>query len=152
MNNQLHPKKTYYLDGLNLSEVTSFAGIVSRKVYPLTQVSLEELVEFRLSGKPGFVLKTKGKLYYTPFPGNIHFSDQLIGTHLCGNCRNICNHCKKIDAWTVGFYTRHGVKFVPAVLRSGRIEKYDFIPYAIETFNCKIDSYLILECTNHEPH
>ncbi len=143
-------KYSYSLKGLNLIETCHFDGRVSIKDFPLVEVTRKELMRHRLSSEPGFVLKTHGKLYYTPFPTNVHLSDQKIGVHLCGDCRKICGHCEKINAWNKQFHIRMGHNFYEAVYLAGRIEKYDFIPYAIETFNCSLDVYLVMKCTRFE--
>lgn len=143
------PEVSYSLEGLTLKETTTFQGKTSCREYYLQEVTYQELVNIRLSRRPGLVLKRNGKLYYTEFPWEIYFSAPDIGIHLCGVCRNICNHCKKANHWTVSYHQRLGRSFTKAVLYSGRIEKYKFIPFAIETFNCKTDVYLVMECTNH---
>ena len=143
-----HPKVFYSLEGLTLKETTTFQGKTSYKEYSLREVPYQELMNLRLSLRSGLVLKKDGKLYYTEFPREIHFSNQNIGTHLCGVCGNVCKHCKKVDDWTISYHQRLGRSFRAAVRFSGRIEKYRFIPFAIETFNCKTDVYLVMECTN----
>lgn len=142
----------YSIVGSSLRETTidrKNMGVSSYKDYPLEEVTPEKLMEYRLSKKPGFVLKDHDKLYYAPFFRKVHLVGTGIGVHLCNICSNVCNHCRKVDDWTVQFHCRMGRKFPTAVKLSGRIEKYDFIPYAAETFNCETDTYLVLECANH---
>lgn len=142
------PKTEYELDGLTLKETQFFKGKTTSRQYMLQPVTYNELVELRLSRQPGLVLKCHEKLFYTKIPAETRFTAPTMGEHLCGICANVCRQCKKVNAWTVQFYCRNGLSFKTGVIRSGRIEKYPFIPFAIETFNCKTDVYLVLQCNN----
>ena len=144
------PKAVHILNGLILSETVTLGKTTATREYTLREVTPVELFNLRVSKKPGLVLKKDGKLYYTEFSENVHFANHNLGPHLCANCSNICKHCEKIDDWTVRFHHKEGASFRAAVYRSGRIEKYPFIPYAVETFNCMTDVYLVLWCDHFE--
>ena len=144
------PKSMHVLDGLTLKETINWGSPTSYREYTLREVTYKELLHLRLSKQPGLVLKRNGKLYYTEFRKDVNFNFHNLGPHLCGMCSNVCKHCEKVDDWTLQFHLRNGCTFKTAVYRAGRIEKYPFIPYALETFNCNQDTYLILECGNHQ--
>lgn len=120
------------------------------KDFPLKEVTPDELLDLRLSKKPGLVLKSGDKLFYTKIPKNLRLhGNNTPYTHLCGaGCKNVCKHCPKVDDWTVDFHRKQGHSFKKAVVLCGRIEKYDFIPYAFESFNTSLDAYGIIECEN----
>ena len=119
----------------------------SCKRYPLQEVTHEELMQRRLSRKPIIIFKDGNKLYCANFRDVSLMGGQQIGEHLCGECSMVCKGCPKVKDWTIAFHIRNGKKFKEATYLSGRIEKYPFINLAIETFNCSVDAYLILECS-----
>lgn len=141
-----------------ITEICSFIGTDFLRVttlpeythtdYPLREVTLVELLNLRFSKKPGLVLKVKGQFFYTQIQKDLRLNgNHTPYIHLCGDgCKKVCKHCPKVDAWTVDFHRKQGHSFRNAVILSGRIEKYDFIPMAFESFNTTLDAYGIIEC------
>lgn len=123
------------------------------KKQPLREVSQDELMKFRLSGKTGALIKSDNKLYLARL--NKHSSlptatliPNVCSHSLCEDCGKIPDSCPKISALTLSLQLGIGRTFPDAVMSYGRIEKYDFITSAIEFFNNKASNCLVFECEN----
>lgn len=113
------------------------------QVFPLKEVSNEELRTYRKSGNPGFVLKLGEKLYYTELTEDISlFAMDLLGKHKCVDGDKICKRlsalsdeeggCAKVREFSTG------------------IERYDWIAKGYETFGTKHDAFVVVECDHYE--
>lgn len=126
--------------------------------YPLREVSIDELLELRLSGEPGAVYKQpNGQYFYTTIDPTLNLSvkPDKLGKHACGlQCKQVCQNCPRTKDLTVAYQKRIGKKsFFDATINSWRIEKYDFIVEGLETFNMTNanDVFLVLDCKNYVP-
>ena len=174
-------KKAIYLDGTN-SLVIKRLLVTCKKsdckkeeyetiskeelgelVYPLTEVSQEQLFLFRLSGIPGFVLKMEDSLYYTKVPKKCNLSkiQYNFEGHLCGLNSKVCSHlspslyeggCEKVSDRSIEFYSQPQLEdnFVSVLRDSKRIEKYDFIRCGVESFNTSLNVFIVFKCANYE--
>lgn len=135
-------------------------NVLKETLYNLKEVSQDELLEKRASGKPGFVLKVKNRLFYTPLPKNLTFTssanDQI---HLCSQFGSECCHlscksdddggCRKVRERAIEFFKNP--KHYERVLKySKRIEKYAFITKGYETFNTSYNLFIVIECNNYD--
>lgn len=123
--------------------------------YPMTQVTVPELIKLRLSKVPGVVYKKEDQFFYAQIPGTLDLNGKQdrLGKHLCGcNCSLVCNGCPKVAALTVAFQQRFGKNFPVAVRDSWRIEKYDFIREGLETFNMNSsnEAFMVLVCESFQ--
>ena len=126
--------------------------------YPMRQVSAQELMKLRLSKKPGVVYKKDNTLFYAAIPGHFNLTGRAnsLGKHACGeHCTMVCKGCHRTDDLTVAYQQRiHRQKqpFKTAVLKSWRIEKYDFVQEGLESFNMdkQNDSFIVLRCENFQ--
>lgn len=124
------------------------------KKYKLRPVSSEELMDFRLSGKTGFLIKANEALYLarlkksSTLPTRV-LSPELSDPSLCETCDKVCNGCPMARDLTLSIQLGFGSSFPDAVKRYGRIEKYDFITSAVEIFNKKASNCIVEECTNY---
>lgn len=122
--------------------------------YMFQEVTREQLIQFRLSKKPGLVYKSEDKYYYTAIPDTLRLisSESNFGPHLCGrNCANVCKNCPRTVALTVKYQQRLGKKFVEAVRDSWRIEKLPFITEGLEAFNMEWsnDASVVICCSQY---
>ncbi len=143
----------------------------NEKHYKLRLVDEEELFSLRTSGKPGFVLKRDGKLYYAEIDPNININLDIDGQidHKCGMCTRCSalsdekGGCAKVRDHSAEDYTRHSSNRVLIELSkekadlvtkiwtiAKRIEKYPFVVAGYETFNMNVgDSVLNISlCKN----
>ena len=127
----------------------------SNELYNLQEVSEDQLLDLRLSGEPGFVLKTGTKFYYSPIPGDLNvMSFKNLGEHLCTNwhhtCKNFCTFgCQKVHDAEVSWYRFHGYNAKRSMVLSKRIEKYEFIEVGYEAFNLYENNCLVILKCNH---
>lgn len=122
------------------------------QTYKFKEVSAKELFEIRLKPERGVVYKKNGRLFYALLDRNVNFyqNDEF---HLCGkNCSNVCKGCPRTRDLTVPYQFRYIPNRKIAVERSWRIEKYDFITEAAESFNMTHDkdSCLVISCSNYQ--
>lgn len=122
--------------------------LVDKKVdpvsYRLWEVSKEQLLEYRKEGKPGFVFKENGKLYYAKIPKKLSFvSLSLMGPHLCGlngaECKRLSAACDKDGGCAK---VRNKARF---------IECYPWIKVGYETFGVTNHSLIVLQCDKYSP-
>lgn len=124
------------------------------KKQPLREVSPDELMKFRLSGKAGALIKSDDKLYLTKLSRKSTLPSYGLGSKfrslsLCLSCDKVCGGCEKNSSLELSFQLVFGYKFPEAVERYGRIEKYGFIKEAIEFFNKKSSTCVVFECENY---
>lgn len=115
----------------------------------LEEVTPEALMKYRLSKKPGFLIKQKDKLYLAKTIHNNTISTKAFGTSLCETCDCIFHWCPKSTALTLPIQLGFGYNFSDAVERYGRPDKYDFITYAVEFFSRKNSECIVIECKNY---
>lgn len=119
------------------------------KVVMLQEVSLEDLMKYRLSGEEGFVIKLKDKLFLAKLSRESTLSAKKLASGLCETCDCICKCCPKVTDLTLSIQLGVGRSFPDAVQRYGRLEKYDFIISAVEAFDSKFSNTVVLECANY---
>ena len=120
----------------------------------LREVSSEELMRFRLSGKTGFLIKDNETLYLARLKRNSALPTMLLAPELstpslCETCDRVCKGCHKISDLTLSTQLGFGFSFPDAVEKYGRIEKYDFITSAVEIFNKQNNNCIVEECKNY---
>lgn len=118
----------------------------------LDEVTPEALLKYRLSKKPGLVIKQKNTLYLAKTIRNHTISTKAFGTSLCENCDYISHWCPKQATLTLSLQLGIGYKFTTAVERYSRPEKYNFITFAAEFFNKKASECIVVECQNYRKH
>lgn len=123
---------------------TVLKEIIDEKVEPLsfdlTEVTPEELNDYRNKGIPSFVLKFDGKLYHCSIPDNINLvSSHLLGSHKCAA------ECHRLSAATD---EEGGCEKVRN--RSNNIEKYPWITRGYETFNTAHNCFVVAACEHYE--
>ena len=112
-------------------------------VFPLRNVTSEDLEEYRKKGISSFVLKVNGKLYYSEIPDNICFtSSMILGSHLCALYKY---ECKRLSAASD---EDGGCQKVRELSKC--IEKYPWITDGYETFGTKNDSFVVANCLHYE--
>ena len=122
--------------------------------HKLRKVSCDELMDFRLSGKTGFLIKVNSSLYLAKIKRNSSLPTRVLAPELCDHslcdtCEQVCNGCSKISDNTLSTQLGFGFSFPSAVEKYGRIEKYDFITSAVEIFNTKHSNCIVDECVNY---
>lgn len=115
----------------------------------LDEVTPEALLKYRLSKKPGLVIKQKDTLYLAKTICNHTISTKAFGTSLCETCDCVCNGCPNNSDLTLSIKLGFGYNFSQAVQKYGRPEKYDFITFAAEFFNRKTSECIVVECKNY---
>ncbi len=127
--------------------------------YKLRKVSKEELLSLRIEGKPGVVFKEKSEIWYASLPSEkVKLSGLKWLEHSCSSERECCTHlsalpdseggCKAIrDPSLQSIKTSDNIRR-KACLISFRIEKYDFLEYALETFGMLENGFKALKCIN----
>lgn len=124
------------------------------KKYSLREVSSEELMRFRLSGKTGFLIKVNENLYLARLKPNsalptMILAPELSSPSLCETCDKVCKGCSKVSDMTLSIQLGFGFSFSDAVEKYGRIEKYGFITSAVEIFNKQNSNCIVEECKNY---
>lgn len=111
--------------------------------FPLTEVSIEELKEYRKNKIPSFLLKLKENFYYTKLPAKINlFACNNLGKHKCSFGTETCNRISTASDENGGCAKVRD--------RSVGIEKYPFITAGYETFNTPHDSFIVVRCNHFE--
>ena len=107
--------------------------------FSLTEITAKELAAYRRSGKPGFVLKYGGNLYYTSVPKKLNFvSSTILGEHRCAECHHLsaasdeAGGCAKVRDY------------------SKNIERYSWITTGYETFNTNHNVFVVVNCQHYE--
>lgn len=118
--------------------------------FPLIEVTPEALADYRKKGVPSFVLKIDGKLYYSAIPDNISFMNStILGAHQCALTKSGFGGygCHRLSAASD---ENGGCEKVRN--RSTYIEKYPWITTGYETFNTKLDSFVVANCLHFEKY
>ena len=132
------------------------------KEYPMTLVKDIELRELRLSGKTGVVmteLKDGERLIWCALVDNknIKLTSSKWMDHKCCNERDCCTRlsaakdpdgCACIRDEPISDCIAEGYSRKQAYRIGFRVEKYNFINCAVQTFGMKDNSYKILICQN----
>ena len=119
-----------------LEEVTSSLS------YNLSQVTVEEIIEYRKSTLPCFVLKQNNNFYFSVISDDISFVS-------CGSSlgKHMCSWCQRLSAASD---TEGGCAKVRELARY--IERYPWITKGIETFNTKHDALVVFQCEHFKEY
>lgn len=131
------------------------------KEYQLRKVSKEELLLIRLKNEPGVVFTCNSEIWYAKLPSEkIKLSGEKWLEHCCSWEKDTCRHlsalpdsqggCGAIRDTSVQDCLNYCRNPKQAVINSFRIEKYDFLEYALETFGMEENSFKALKCKNME--
>lgn len=117
--------------------------IIKHLEFALTEITVEELKEFRRNGIPSFVLKKDGKFYYARIPREMNFfSMDIFGEHQCALQKQGCRHLSAASDENGGCAkVRNHATY---------IERYDWIKSGFETFNTNRDAFLVANCLHYE--
>ncbi len=127
--------------------------------YPLRRVSEEELLSLRIANNPGVVFCCKSELWYSELPSmKVKLNGEKWLEHVCSREKECCSHlsalpeseggCRCVRDTNAHYYMAHGYNKKQAYIRSFRIEKYDFLVYAIESFGTTENGFKALKCKN----
>lgn len=112
-------------------------------IFELSEITSDELIEHRKSGKPSFVYKVDNKYYYCEIPYNLNLvGTTFLGQHLCGCVGHECNRLSAASDEEGGCAKVRG--------RSRGIERYPWITKGYETFNTGYGAFVVLECEHYE--
>lgn len=112
-------------------------------IFPLTEVTSEELDNYRKHKISSFVLKVDGKLYYTAIPEELSFvSSNILGVHQCAVTGNSCNRLSPASDEEGGCEKVRNF--------SNYIERYPWITTGYETFHTNHDSFVVVNCLHFE--
>lgn len=118
--------------------------IVKEDILPLKffleEVTVEEILQYRKDKVPCLVLKDDNRYYLTVIPKNLTLisPSNKLGTHLCKTCEHLSaasdadGGCAKVRAM------------------SNYIQNYPWIKRGIETFNTKLNCFMVFECEKYE--
>ena len=122
-------------------EFTKTFGNV-KDILPLREITSEEVKKYRQEGIPSFILKTGDSIYYTKIPKDI----SLTGLSLIkrNKCAQLWKECRRFSAASD---EKGGCAKVRNCSRG--IENFSWIT-GIETFNTKMDAFVVLECEHYE--
>lgn len=111
--------------------------------FPLIEVTLDALADYRQKGVPSFVLKIDGRLYYTAIPENLSLvSSTLLGAHRCAVAGRECKRLSSaIDEEGGCQKVRNHARY---------IERYPWITTGYETFNTERDAFVVINCSHYE--
>lgn len=112
-------------------------------IFPLTEVTIEDLYTYRKKGISSFVLKINDTLYYTKIPKEMNFiSSDILGEHKCAIVKHECNRLSPASDEEGGCEkVRNFSKY---------IERYPWIKKGYETFNTRHDSFAVIECLHYQ--
>ena len=127
--------------------------------YKLRKVSKEELLSLRIEDNPGVVFKEKSDMWYASLPSEkVKLSGLKWLEHSCSSERKCCAHLSALPDSEGGCKAIRDPNFQSlkttkktrrkACLISFRIEKYDFLEYALETFGMSENGFKALKCNN----
>lgn len=123
--------------------------LLDEQIHPLwtlhlAEVSKKDLDAFRYNDVPSFVLKIDGKLYHSEIPRNLALvSYTILGKHMCSVAGHECHRLSAASDSAGGCAKVRN--------RSKNIEDYDWITTGYETFNTKIDSFVVVHCSHYKP-
>lgn len=136
--------------------------VFGEREYQMRRVDEKELLKLRFKNEPGVVFKQtideEVQLWYAPL------LDRRVKTtsinwlrHYCATEKECCMRlspepepkgCRAVLELTPAGYRHHGVEWRVAVKMGFRIEKYDFILVALETFGCDENGFKCMKCSN----
>ncbi len=128
-------------------------NVVEEKIFPLSEISEEDLLKKRQSKEPGFVLKMEDTLYYAKITKKTKLlcsKSTQDRSHLCAHC-NLSSffNCIKVKEVAYEFYNSEEKLYLNTLKFSKRIEKYNFITYGFETFNVSPHNvFCVFRCEN----
>ena len=122
--------------------------MLRRSAYPLSEVSKEDVVQYRLFKGECLIIKINDKLFLTECPEDITIHS--FGPSICGTCSKRCKGCTKANTPSLGDCLESH-NFSEAVQMSDRLENYDFITFAVETFCSSKSESSVLLCKNYLP-
>ena len=132
---QTYPNTPYMQ--LHTASLESMTLKIDERDFKLTEVNLSELKKFRDGYDPCFVLKKDERYYVTYVPFGINLMPyKLISSHKCAICSHLSaasdenGGCSKVRALSIG------------------IEDFPYIKYGYETFNTKVDLFVVIKCDN----
>ncbi len=111
--------------------------------YELSEVTPEQLLQFRKNKTPSFVLKIGGTYFHTIIPRSLSLlTFSLLGTHMCSDYRRECRRLSAASNENGGCAKVRN--------KSRRIELYPWITIGYETFNTTHDVFSVINCTHYE--
>lgn len=121
--------------------------ILDRKVenmcFNLIEVTADMIANYRKKGIPSIVVKIDGTLYHSEIPNNISFlTSNLLGTHQCSSMKD---GCRRLSAASD---EKGGCEKVRN--KSTYIERYPWIITGFETFNTRLNSFVVINCLHFE--
>lgn len=112
--------------------------------FEFKEVTPEQLADYRKKGRPSFVLKKAGKLYYTEIPRDISFvGSKIVGRHMCAIAGKECRRLLAARDEEGGCAKVRN--------KATYIERYPWITDGYETFNTNKDSFVVGNCKHYEP-
>lgn len=125
------------------------------------EITPEELMERRISGQPGVVMKDADKIFYAEYQrGMSVYFRYMTSKHVCGQSGRECKRfstasdcnggCAKVRDLFITAYAQNIRNSAKAHSQSKRIEKYEFIDEGFEIFNSSHYMLLVTKCSNYE--
>ncbi|MBQ9267097.1 MAG: hypothetical protein IJ217_02290 [Clostridia bacterium] len=105
---------------------------------PFKEINPARINVLRKNGKPGALLKRKGKYFYAELPGKkVEISNSV---HRCHDCEFLCAASDE----------NGGCQKVRDLKK--RLEKYDDVTFGIETFNVdnELSQCIVFKCTKYD--
>jgi len=126
----------------------------------LEEISVEGIFKKRVSGEIGIVIQIDGDHYMYTF-SNTKIGEKMkekvkvrdmFGEHLCNTCEFTKSGelCPKVADLSVETCRRYYLDEIESFLESKRIEKYDFIKQGVESFNCRREYLIVIECDRYQ--
>ena len=134
----IYEKKTNIVILKKLTDKT-----VETMSFDLIEITKEELIGFKKTSIPSFVLKEEERYYYSAIPDNINLISSGIFQHKCAASGKECNRLSAASD------EKGGCAKVRDRSNKG-IEKYPWIIEGYETFNTRYDSFVVAECLHYE--
>lgn len=124
------------------------------------EITQEELMKHRISGKPGVVMKDDDKIFYAEYQrGMSIYLRCMTSKHVCGQSGRECKRfstasdcnggCAKVRDLFITAYAQNTRNFAKAHSQSKRIEKYEFVREGFEIFNSPHYMLLVTKCSNY---
>lgn len=132
---------------------------IGSEEYQLRKVTEEELLNIRMENKPGVVLCYQNEIWYSKLSSpKIKLNGQKWLEHSCSRGQDCCNHlsalpdseggCKCIRDTSAQYYMNRRWSTIESYRESFRIEKYDFLECALESFGTVENGFKALKCKN----
>lgn len=112
--------------------------------HPATE---EEILQRRLSGRPGLVMKLGDEIYLATREGIGKVDKYDLGDYKCCNCEKMLR-CPKVMETPKEYYREQDFEDNPGLIFGiKRIEKYSFIQKGLELFNAgRYEYFIVSEC------